>query len=88
MRLRTDIIGSLNLFSISSELDEDDLRIVRAMADIATFGIIQERSIRDSRTFAALRNYSRSHNLLLSESARAIISGSLSADVITADRPS
>jgi GAF domain-containing protein len=48
MRLRTDVIGALNLFSVPPEpLGPDEQRIVQALADIATIGILQERALSD-----------------------------------------
>ncbi len=47
LRLRKQVIGALNLFSgTTARMDEPDLRIVQAMADIATIGLLQERAIR------------------------------------------
>jgi transcriptional regulator with GAF, ATPase, and Fis domain len=47
MRLRTDVIGALNLFRIrAGELSDLALRTTRAMVDVATIGLLQERSIR------------------------------------------
>jgi transcriptional regulator with GAF, ATPase, and Fis domain len=47
MRLRGDVIGALNLFRTSpGELTETALRIARALVDVATIGLLQERSIR------------------------------------------
>ena len=105
MRLRTEVIGALNLFSSDAHaLGADDIQVVQAMADIATIGILQERSIRDAHAlssqlelalesrvvieqakgivaeqsrvdvdeaFERIRTFSRSHNRLLSETARA-----------------
>jgi transcriptional regulator with GAF, ATPase, and Fis domain len=46
LRLRSEVIGALNLFgSGPGELDPDDARIIQALADVATIGILQERSI-------------------------------------------
>ena len=54
MRLRAQVIGALNLFSAEPRaLGDDDFRVVQAMADIATIGIIQERSIHDAQSFSA-----------------------------------
>jgi GAF domain-containing protein len=53
MRLRADVIGSLNLFSAEASLTDEDLPVVQALADIATIGILQARAIRDSRSFSA-----------------------------------
>jgi transcriptional regulator with GAF, ATPase, and Fis domain len=46
MRLRTDVIGALNLFGTNpGGLDEGRLRIGQALADIATIGLLQQRAI-------------------------------------------
>ena len=48
MRLRTDVIGALNLFSATPEpLSAEDQQVAQALADIATIGILQERALRD-----------------------------------------
>jgi transcriptional regulator with GAF, ATPase, and Fis domain len=53
MRLRTDVVGALNMFSTEvGALGDDDIKVVQAMADIATIGILQERSIRDAHAFS------------------------------------
>jgi GAF domain-containing protein len=53
MRLRADVVGALNLFSSDARaLGDDDIKVVQAMADIATIGILQERSIRDAHAFS------------------------------------
>lgn len=47
MRLREHIIGALNLFgSADAHFDADDLRVVQALADVATIALMQERTIR------------------------------------------
>ncbi len=54
MRLRARAIGALNLFSTQETmLGDDDLRVVQAMADVATIGILQERTIRDTTAVTA-----------------------------------
>ncbi|MEV4319580.1 GAF and ANTAR domain-containing protein [Actinocrispum sp. NPDC049592] len=46
MRLRSETIGSLNLFRIRpGRLSDADLGIGQAMADVATVGLMQERAI-------------------------------------------
>ena len=48
MRAHADIIGSLNLFRGSDQLFSDaELEIARAMAQVATIALIQERAIRE-----------------------------------------
>jgi GAF domain-containing protein len=49
LRLRSDVIGALNLFGADvGAFDETDVRIVQAVADVATIGLLQERTIRRS----------------------------------------
>jgi GAF domain-containing protein len=53
MRLRTEIVGAVNLFNVDSgELDPAILRIGQALADVATIGLLQQRAIhrRDALT--------------------------------------
>jgi GAF domain-containing protein len=46
MRLRTEVIGALNLFDTApGSLDEGKLRIGQALADVATIGLLQQRAI-------------------------------------------
>jgi transcriptional regulator with GAF, ATPase, and Fis domain len=47
MRLRSDVIGALNLFGTrAGALDGTALRTARALVDVATIGLLQERAIR------------------------------------------
>lgn len=51
MRLREDVIGTLNLFRVeANELDEASARLGRALVDVATIGILQERAVRTARS--------------------------------------
>ncbi|MBW6439548.1 GAF and ANTAR domain-containing protein [Actinoplanes hulinensis] len=46
LRLRDEIIGAMGLFSrVTGDLDESDVRIVQALADIAAISLLQERTI-------------------------------------------
>ncbi len=54
MRLRSQVIGALNLFSShTGALNQEDLGVAQAMADIATIGILHQRVVRDSRDFSS-----------------------------------
>jgi GAF domain-containing protein len=48
LRLRSEVIGALNVFGRQpgSSLDHADVPIVQALADIAAIGLLQERAIR------------------------------------------
>jgi transcriptional regulator with GAF, ATPase, and Fis domain len=46
MRLRTEVIGALNLFDVAAgPLDEDKVRLGQALADVSTIGLLQQRAI-------------------------------------------
>jgi AmiR/NasT family two-component response regulator len=50
MRLRDEVIGALNLFRIQpGRMTEGDLALSRALADIATISLLQERALREAR---------------------------------------
>ena len=54
LRHRTDVIGALNLFSSHpGHLEPEDVRILQALADIATIGLLQERNLRDGELTAS-----------------------------------
>ncbi|GLZ00694.1 GAF and ANTAR domain-containing protein [Actinoplanes sp. NBRC 103695] len=50
LRLRTKVIGALNVFgdTTGGNFDPADVPIMQALADVATIGLIQERAIRRS----------------------------------------
>lgn len=49
LRLRRETLGAMNLFGTEpGTLNEQDMRVARALADAATIGILQERAIRRS----------------------------------------
>src|SRR3954452_20943675 len=46
LRLRDDVIGGLNMFSVRPmTLSDADMRLSQAMADAATIGILQQRAV-------------------------------------------
>lgn len=46
MKLRDEVIGALNLFDTSDQqFDPQDVRVVQALADVATIAILQERHL-------------------------------------------
>jgi transcriptional regulator with GAF, ATPase, and Fis domain len=53
MRLRTDVIGALNLFDMRiGALSADTIRLGQALADVATIGLLQARAISRRDTVA------------------------------------
>ena len=48
LRLRGTIIGALNLFTITTaRLSDDDVAVGQAMADVATIGLLHQRSLHE-----------------------------------------
>jgi transcriptional regulator with GAF, ATPase, and Fis domain len=53
MRLRTDVMGALNLFDTQAgALDEHTIQLAQALADVATIGLLQARAIRQREGLA------------------------------------
>jgi GAF domain-containing protein len=53
LRLRTETIGSLNLFrSKPPALSDDERRIAQALADVATIGVLQHRAVMEASELA------------------------------------
>jgi GAF domain-containing protein len=73
MRLRSQVIGALNLFSAEpGRPNEEDLGVAQAMADIATIGILHERVVRDSRDFSAQLQFALESRIAI-EQAKGIV---------------
>jgi len=54
MRFRNKAVGALNLFSTSAVLrSPSDTRVIQALADVATIGLLEERVIRRGDTLSA-----------------------------------
>ena len=53
MRLRDEVIGALNLFRVHpGQLTDVEREICRALASVATIGLLQERAVREGRVLA------------------------------------
>jgi transcriptional regulator with GAF, ATPase, and Fis domain len=73
MRLRTDVIGALNLFSTQARpLDPDIVRLGQALADVATIGLLQARAIRQSDVLAEQLQTALNSRVLI-EQAKGVI---------------
>lgn len=73
LRLRTEIIGALNLFGRQdSEFREHDVRIVQALADVATIAIIQERTLARSEELAEQLQLALSSRIVIEQAKGAI----------------
>jgi GAF domain-containing protein len=73
LRLRGQIIGTMNLFSIHpGELGAADIAVAQALADVATIGILQERTIRSSGIVAEQLQYALDSRILI-EQAKGVL---------------
>jgi GAF domain-containing protein len=81
MKLRGQIIGTMNLFSNTpGKLSVRDAAIAQALTDVATIGILQERLISEGHLVAE-QLHSALESRILIEQAKGIISHSLSLDM-------
>lgn len=73
MRLRGNVIGVLNLFSERGRvLDDDDVAVGQAMADVATIGLLQERTVRE-QTVLSEQLQTALHSRVLIEQAKGVL---------------
>ncbi len=73
MRLRDQVIGTLNLFrSAPNGLDQAAARAARALVDVATIGILQERAIRQQELVAE-QLQSALHSRVMIEQAKGVL---------------
>lgn len=73
LRLRDQVIGALNLFSAEpGSLDDDDLVVARALADVATIAILQQRRIFDTDTVNDQLNHALTSRITI-EQAKGIV---------------
>jgi GAF domain-containing protein len=76
LRLRGQIIGTMNLFSIHpGELAATDISVAQALADVATIGILQERTIRSSSIVAEQLQNALNSRILI-EQAKGVLAAS------------
>jgi transcriptional regulator with GAF, ATPase, and Fis domain len=81
MRAHTDIIGALNLFRGSDQPFSDaELEIARAMAQVATIALIQERAIRE-RSILAEQLQAALRSRIVIEQAKGMLAEHLSTTV-------
>ena len=74
MRLRNEVIGSLNLLRRpSGSLDQADLTAAQALADVATIGILQHRAAEEARLLAEQLQYALNSRVTI-EQAKGVLS--------------
>jgi GAF domain-containing protein len=73
MRLRRRVIGALNLFTDrAGRLDDDDVAVGQAMADVATIGLLHERNLHEQMVLAE-QLQSALHSRVVVEQAKGVL---------------
>jgi len=80
MRLRTEVIGALNLFGVQAgALGEEKLRAAKSLADVATIGLLQQRAIRHRDTLTEQLQTALNSRVLI-EQAKGVLAERLRID--------
>jgi hypothetical protein len=89
LRLRGQVIGAINLYCAhEARLGEVELNVAQSLADVATIGLLQERTIRDSSVLTGQLQYALNSRIVI-EQAKGVISerhGTSPAEAFTALR--
>lgn len=73
MRLRGEVLGAMNLFSASpGEVDPADRTLVQALADIATIGLLQRRTVLTAQIHLGQVQHAL-HSRIVIEQAKGIV---------------
>jgi GAF domain-containing protein len=84
LRLRRDVIGALGLFhTVIGPLDDEDVRAAQALADVATIGILQQRTIARGEVLAEQLQTALNSRVVI-EQAKGVLAATAGIDVETA----
>jgi GAF domain-containing protein len=84
MRLRDEVIGSLNLLrSGSGPMAGEDLLAAQALADVATIAMLQQRAVQDARVLSEQLQYALNSRVVI-EQAKGRLAGQTGTDVTIA----
>ena len=81
LRLRDQVIGAMNVFRVQEEfLAEDERRIARALADVATIGLMQERGLRRAEELTEQLQFALNSRIVI-EQAKGAVARTFDVDV-------
>ena len=81
MRLRERVIGAMNVFGREAEsLTHDEIRVIQAMADVATISIIQEQAIARAEVLTEQLQLALNNRIVI-EQAKGAVARALSVSV-------
>lgn len=84
LRHQKQVIGALNVFLVETgRLEDDEVRIVQSLADIATIGMLQERAIRDENLLTEQLQHALISRIFV-EQAKGVLAHTHGTDVNTA----
>ena len=84
MRLRGEVIGAINIFNVANgDLSPIDVEVGQALADVATIGLLQHRSVREARVLSEQLQVALTSRVIL-EQAKGVLSERASLDMPTA----
>jgi len=81
LRLRDQVIGAMNVFRVqNSFLGEDERRVARALADVATIGLMQERGLRRAEELTEQLQFALNSRIVI-EQAKGAVARTVDVDV-------
>jgi len=84
LRLRDQVIGALNVFrDVPALLDDEERRVVRALADVATIALMQERALRRAEQLTEQLQFALNSRVVI-EQAKGALARTLDCGVDTA----
>jgi len=73
LRLRDEVIGALNVFRTDDDfLAEEERRVVRALADVATIALMQERAIRRAEELTEQLQFALNSRIVIEQAKGAV----------------
>jgi len=73
LRLRDEVIGAVNVFRVEDDfLAEDERRVVRALADVATIALMQERAIRRAEELTEQLQFALNSRIVIEQAKGAV----------------